>query len=197
MCRCRRHAQTGSLHHWSWRQQYVAYITVRAQPDVWAIMVQPDGTGRNGIVITTRLFLILRLCNLQAPVVLYHRLFSHSSVPTRCCKEIWSSPIMGDMILSPHPAVADMMVCALPQPVVNFLAVAAPPGVPMVIWWLRWMLTCCFPWRHKSCCDGVFCAKVAWRKITVHWPELWMQRKLCTFGAYTCFPLAKIHRPIK
>lgn len=162
-----------------------------------AVMVQPDGTGRNRIVITTRLFLILRLCSLQAPVILYHRLFSHSSVPTRCCREIWSSPIMGDMILLPHPAVADMMVCALPQPGVNFLSVAAPPRVPMVIRWLGWVLTCCFPWRRESCSDGDFHAKVAWGKITIHWPELWRQRKLCTFGAYTCFPLVKTHHPVK
>lgn len=77
------------------------------------------------------------------------------------------------------------------------LSVAAPPRVPTVIRWLRWVLTCCFPWRHESCCDEVFCAKVAWGKTTVCWPELWIQRKLCTFGAYTCFPLVKMHRPIK
>lgn len=35
---------------------------------------------------------------------------------------------MGDMILLPHPAVADMMVCALPQPVVNFLCSSSSQG---------------------------------------------------------------------
>lgn len=35
------------------------------------------------------------------------------------------------MILLPHPAVGDVAVCSLPQPVVNFLSVAAPVRVLM------------------------------------------------------------------
>lgn len=105
-----------------------------------------------GLSLLCGSFRFFTLCNLQTPMILYHRLFSHSSVPTHCCREIWSSSVMGDMILLPHPAVADMMVCALPQPAVTFQSV-----VP----WVRWVLTCCFSWRHKFYCDGTFCAKVA------------------------------------
>lgn len=94
-------------------------------PMCGAVTVRSEAQEGAGLPLLGVIFVIFQLCNLQAALML----FSHSPIPTCCCREIGSYPMLGDTTLLPHPAVADMMVCALPQPLLNFLSVAAPPRV--------------------------------------------------------------------
>lgn len=192
MCGCRRHAQTGSLHHRSQGQQHAASVTVYSQPDVQS----RDGENRWhekdwDCHHQAALFWVLARAICRLP---WYCNTGCLAIPALQRNPIPSNYGGRDTLATSSYFWHGGMCIASASGEVSACC-SSTPRVPMLIGWLRWALTCCFPQRHRLC--GVFCAKVAWGKFAAHWPPLWMQRKLYAFGPHACFQLVKIHCPIK
>lgn len=159
-----------------------------SQPDVQSSQMAQEGSGLSS---SGSSFLIPGPCNVWAPMTLCHRLFSHSCAAEKSDPfQLWGTWYSCHIQLfltwwHVHCLSPWWVLCLLLQHSQSVDRVGEV-SVNLLL-----------PSDAQTLCWRVFYAKIAWGKFAVHWPQPWMQRKLCTFEAHACFQPVKIHCPIK
>lgn len=148
MCGCRRCAQIGSLHHRSQRQQHAVFITEHAQPDV---------QSRDG---ATRWHEKDQDCHHQA-ALFWFLAYAVCRFPWYCTTGCLAIPVPQRNPTPSNYGGCDTLatssyfwhsgLCIVSARGEFPACCSSTARVPMLIGWLKWVLTCCFPWSHRHC----------------------------------------------